>query len=109
MRGCRDAGDMAWRGDRRFDDAMRVAERAVRDEGRNEGRDEGRAVFASSIWLFPCFYRSAWGLGEFSTFSTVSKYNTQDRCRMMSSDGIHNTNTNRHGFPFIELLFGMRA
>ena len=48
-------------------------------------------------------------LGEFSAFSTVSKYNTQERRRMASSDGIHNTNTNRHGFPFIELVFGVRA
>lgn len=48
-------------------------------------------------------------LGEFSAFPTVSKYNTQERRRMTSSDGIHNTNTNCHGFPFIELLFGVRA
>lgn len=53
MRGCRDAGGMAWRGDGRSDDAMRVAERAV--------RDEGRTVFVSSIWSFPCCHRPAWG------------------------------------------------
>ena len=49
------------RGDGRFDDAMRVAERAVRDEERNEGQDEGRAVFVSSILLFPCCPCQAWG------------------------------------------------
>lgn len=98
----------------RFDDVVSCGvvcrERGEgRDACRDEGRDDNRAVFVSSIWSFQCFYRSAWGLGEFSAFSTVSKYNTQDGRRMMSSDGIHNTNTNRNGFHYIELMFGVRA
>lgn len=46
---------------------------------------------------------------ELSAFSTVSKYNTQDRRRIASHGNIHNTNTNHNGNPYIELVFGMRA
>lgn len=44
-----------------------------------------------------------------STFSTVEKYTTQDRRRTMPSNEIHNTNTNRYGNSYIELMFVITA
>lgn len=46
---------------------------------------------------------------ELSAFSTMRKYNTQDRRTIVSHGNIHNMNTNRYGLPYIELMFGMRA
>lgn len=46
---------------------------------------------------------------EFSAFSTMRKYTTQDRRTIASHGNIHNTNTNHNGSPYIELVFGMRA
>lgn len=45
---------------------------------------------------------------ELSAFSTVSKYNTQDR-RTIVSHGNTQYEHKHHGNPYIELVFGIRA
>ena len=94
---------------------MRCVWRSVRCGTKGETRVGTRVGTRDAPFLSAQFGRSHVAidrrgpLGELSAFSTVSKYNTQDGRRMMSSDGIHNTNTNRNGFHYIELMFGVRA